>query len=778
MEFNRNFMRDRADLQSLLYHLRDKILVCDCNMEPDSCWALFLAELFFETFRSEFGSHMAAPPSEADSSSSNNDVSSDGEEIMDAEADHRMKRHFDLAAGGRQGSRKRPEQLVIDGLDPDEHVRRALNLKHPYLAMETSTYAVNLALSGPNLSAERLIEWRGQVREALKVLASVVEVDDIEIYKNINPTVKAVLEAYLKKNICFMRELNFVTNPRDFAAVTCLVLGLPMLGWAFPAYGLMERKREPTNSYEDWKTDCASRNSILSSRIQGSGDAELDSKSFVKTMAEVDAKVLLGPFYDLTDIPFEFPGIAPRCGIWECHGDAVVPDVRNIDDLLAGEQNSTAGSTHAHRPTDVDALAAQTRAVSHARPGMKLSGWASDFAKAYKQVPGDPSQVGEVVLAQFDPTRGSVSFFVALSQVFGSKTAPVSFSRYPAVFCIMVALLFMLPATHCVDDVIIIEGSDVADSGKLCWDLLMLLCGWKMSASKDQKPSQLFTVIGVSVDLRPFPNGDPSIMVTRRRLQSLETMIRWILVKMWLGSGEAASLSGKLGFTLSATFGRCGRCRIKPILKRAFSRSGPLGNVLVLCLRWWLTFLKMYTPRAIPTSLASLPCVVSYSDGEGGLAGIGAAVWHPHFPRPLAVYSEVPNMIRDQWRVIQQSEKFEDIFLVEALGPLLLLKAFPKVLRNCLWIHFIDNEAAEASLVRGASSSDLGDHVVGLTWSLIQKHHLWAYFDRVSSKANPVDGLSRRCFQGPWERVVQLPFPVDELVAFASLLGVEELRSW
>jgi hypothetical protein len=163
-----------------------------------------------------------------------------------------------------------------------------------------------------------------------------------------------------------------------------------------------------------------------------------------------------------------------------------------------------------------------------------------------------------------------------------------------------------------------------------------------------------------------------------------------------------------------------------------------------------------------------LPVVVSYSDGEGGLAGIGAALWHPHKSRPLAVYAEVPTLIRNQWRLAQGSKEYEDIFLVEALGPLLLLSAFPKVLRNCLWLHFIDNSAAEASLIRGASSSDLGDHVVGLTWAKIEKQSLWAYFDRVSSSANPVDGISRRLFQGPWEWVRQMPFPVEELVSFAA----------
>ena len=43
-----------------------------------------------------------------------------------------------------------------------------------------------------------------------------------------------------------------------------------------------------------------------------------------------------------------------------------------------------------------------------------------------------------------------------------------------------------------------------------------------------------------------------------------------------------------------------------------------------------------------------------------------------------------------------------------------------------------------------------------------------AYFDRVESKANPVDGLSRRKFMGPWERVQVREFPLEKLVSYAS----------
>jgi len=604
--------------------------------------------------------------------------------------------------------------------------------------------------------------------QALVELASETAPEDECLFENMNIHVKMVLTAYKKKKIAFMRELNFVTLAEDMASISCLVIGLPMLGWTFPVFGLMNRLSPPTNSYVDWKADCETRNSLVVSRIQSSGDPELDSKAFAKTMAEVQAKVLLGPFSCISDLPVSNPSIAPRCGIWECHGNAVAPDVRNIDNLLIGGQNSTAGSTHSHRPTDVDTLAAQGRSVARACPGHELSGWASDFAKAYKQVPGDPTQIGDIVLAQYDPVQMQTAFFVPLSQVFGSKTSPVNFPRYPAWFCTVVARIFRLPASHCVDDVIIIEESAVVDSGKMCWDLLMDLCGWKMNVEKEMSPAQVFCVIGVSVDLRPFPAGDPFIMVTVRRLEALFVLIKSILAKRSLGSGEASSLGGKLGFTLSSTFGRVGRCRIGPIMKRAYSQSKGLTKQLICCLLWWLSFLHEYSPRPIPTALASLPVVVSYSDGEGRNAGIGAALWHPHRQRPLAVYAEVPAMIRNQWKRVQGSDDFQDIFLVEALGPLLLLSAFPKVLRNCLWLHFIDNSAAEASLIRGSSSSDLGDHVIGLTWSLIQRRSLWAYFDRVSSSANPSDGLSRRTFHGPWEWVLQHPFPIDDLVAYAA----------
>ena len=225
----------------------------------------------------------------------------------------------------------------------------------------------------------------------------------------------------------------------------------------------------------------------------------------------------------------------------------------------------------------------------------------------------------------------------------------------------------------------------------------------------------------------------------------------------------AASLAGKLGFAISATFGRIGRAQIRPIIARSYSHKRRINDVLQQCLAWWLRFLRTYVPRPVPTNLEQLPTIVSYSDGEGGNAGIGVAAWAPWLARPVAAYTVVPNHIRALWAKARSSEQYNDIYLVEAVGPLVLLLTFPRLMRNALWLHFIDNAAAEAALIKGSSTVASSNLIISSTWEMCHKRALLPYFDRVESKANPVDGLSRQVFAGPWAEVKIACFPVGLL---------------
>ena len=147
--------------------------------------------------------------------------------------------------------------------------------------------------------------------------------------------------------------------------------------------------------------------------------------------------------------------------------------------------------------------------------------------------------------------------------------------------------------------------------------------------------------------------------------------------------------------------------------------------------------------------------VVSYSDGEGAKAGFGIAVWSSRCPNgPLAAFCEIPQSVRNLWDRRAGKEEYNDIFLIEAIGPLSILQTFPNIVKKSLWLHFIDNVAAQHSLIKGSSSIKSGDIVIGETWRRIQQLNAYAYFERVMSGSNPVDGLGRRRSSGPWKRVL------------------------
>jgi hypothetical protein len=77
-----------------------------------------------------------------------------------------------------------------------------------------------------------------------------------------------------------------------------------------------------------------------------------------------------------------------------------------------------------------------------------------------------------------------------------------------------------------------------------------------------------------------------------------------------------------------------------------------------------------------------LPTIISYSDGEGATAGVGVAVWCPWLPHPVAAFTNVPEQVRNMWASLSGKQEYRDIFLVEAVGPLLALIAFPKRMRG------------------------------------------------------------------------------------------------
>ena len=142
---------------------------------------------------------------------------------------------------------------------------------------------------------------------------------------------------------------------------------------------------------------------------------------------------------------------------------------------------------------------------------------------------------------------------------------------------------------------------------------------------------------------------------------------------------------------------------------------------------------------------------------------------------PFAAFTRVPDEIHRLWARRAGAGAYHDIFLIEAIGPLAILETFPKKVQDSLWLHFIDNVAAEHSLIKGSSSITSGDVVIGETWRRIHQLNVYAYFDRVMSESNPVDGLSRKRPDGSWKQVLRAKLPpnLEQMLEYEAKATVD-----
>ena len=270
--------------------------------------------------------------------------------------------------------------------------------------------------------------------------------------------------------------------------------------------------------------------------------------------------------------------------------------------------------------------------------------------------------------------------------------------------------------------------------------------------------------LGAEFDLRAFPSSPITIRISTQRIENLVSALTGVLEVKRLNSGLAGQLWGKLQHACCMLWGRYGACKLRALTRRQHEQRTNLNPQLRACLQWWVSTLQSHAyPREIPISVGCMPVLVSYSDGEGSNAGVGVAVWGSILPRPLAAYCRVPREVRMYWSACGSLAPSNDIYEIEAIGPLVVLATWPRLLQGCLWIHFLDNAAAQAAYVKGSSSVHSGDVIVGKAWETVARWRLFPWFDRVGSKSNPVDGLSRGRRDGPWDDVETGRFPQDLL---------------
>ena len=109
-------------------------------------------------------------------------------------------------------------------------------------------------------------------------------------------------------------------------------------------------------------------------------------------------------------------------------------------------------------------MASKGRGVAWLLPGKRIGGSPSDLEGTYRQVTACPLHALDFAFASWDQVAMIPVLFLEVSQPFGSGNVPLNFTRYQDVSCRASFALLGVAASHCVDDMLVLEIMDTNNS--------------------------------------------------------------------------------------------------------------------------------------------------------------------------------------------------------------------------------------------------------------------------------------------------------------------------
>lgn len=165
-----------------------------------------------------------------------------------------------------------------------------------------------------------------------------------------------------------------------------------------------------------------------------------------------------------------------------------------------------------------------------------------------------------------------------MSQVlpFGASASVFSFNRLSKAIQLVGTRLFGLVWSSYIDDYTQFDIAPSGDSAQRTAESFLDLIGWKYSRkdSKRLPMSNVFTVLGVEVDLRRSRFGEIVVKNKKARVEQICCDIDAVLAEGHFPANLASSLRGRLQFAESQTFGRAVSLHMKACHSRAMQQRG------------------------------------------------------------------------------------------------------------------------------------------------------------------------------------------------------------
>ena len=498
----------------------------------------------------------------------------------------------------------------------------------------------------------------------------------------------------------------------------------------------------------------------------------------------------------LLDLPHDDPFIAMAFSIEQTGSDGNTK-IRRGEDWRRSGHNSTCimhDQPYHHTPDHFVSLGLAFLENNRSTP---LRVWGHDHDGAYRQLPlNDPRQAYVLLLTPDGPTLWSHNVLL-----FGSAASVWSYNRFGDVLVACSRTLVLSPALHYVDDYGSMEDELSADSSFRAFEDYNGCLRISMKPSKRQPPEKQHRIQGVLIS-----SDTENLILTPcpARVRAMTQQIEKHLDTNVLTPEEARKMAGKCNFLTGRLFGKVGRAPLKAIYARANSFSHQLDKPTRSSLMALRDIILHCQPMTIPRNPTCRSFSVIYTDAYFQLKG---TVYRPGDENLPQWDSQQTPDIENGWAALcfhqgdvhtgayfqgrlpsallrQFSADQAFIYLLEAWAAILAPMIFEPWLDR-FYVQCCDNEASRHALIKGVGKHQPLNCLISAHWTWHNRRGIAHRLERVPTKANISDALSR--FEGIPEAKLwhQLQIPTSSLtqratkiigdIEFASKRGFEDV---
>ena len=617
---------------------------------------------------------------------------------------------------------------------PQDFLQQAIKVGHPrFLPYMSSSEVDVLVEANLGLADDKLLKRRNAFLKHWVDRAKSLAQDEERLRSQMHPHIQDVLKG--KRLLVYKEMLQAVGFP-DEHLFHDIIEGFRLTGWMRDSGCFLKIPRPPTLTLEAlWRLNRGLQESVLK-RVK---DQALDDTS-KEAWEETEKELQKGWIWEDAAVNLCGKVIAHRFGL------AQKTKVRVIDNFKQCGLNETCGLPERYVLHGVDYIAAtlvRSLALAGSDNGLKLEGKTFDLISAYKQYPIHSDDRNFVRIALKDPALGQCRVFGVNALPFGATGSVAGFLRVSLSIFYILTKGMQVWASAFFDDFPTLSLQTHSSLTDLQVAALFDLLG--ISFAKEGKKKTEFgsrmKALGLIFDLEDFGKGRVFIRHTDERKAELLARIDEILSDNSLTPKEAESLRGRMHWYESYLFGRTANLAVHQLGKRI---SGPpwikqldeeLKSALVL-----LRDRVLNGPPVTLTAATETPLVI-FTDGacepEGGSVG---GILYCGSCEPLRYFSsKVPDLLLREF----STEAQHPIFLVELLACYLAIFLWGPEAVGRYVVLYLDNEAAKGAIIKGYSSTQLGNALVKLTISAEESSQWKTWYGRVPTSSNTADAPSR-----------------------------------